>query len=76
MYNAKTEIGVMAKSKESKIVMQISERALKFDGAKRETFLIRACRADPKLYKEVIALIQSINDSGSFMQLEIDETEL
>lgn len=56
--------------------MQISERALKFRCDQREKFLRRVCNGKQSLRKEVDVLIQSIDDSGSFMKLEVDESEV
>ncbi len=54
----------------SKRVLDICDGAVLLSGDAREHYLIKACEGDREVRKQVDNLLQAIEDSGSFMQID------
>jgi len=57
-------------------MLAICDEVLALPSVERADYLARRCAGRPALRAGVESLLQAINDSGQFMKLEIDESEL
>ena len=58
----------MSNMSEDKVILELCDDALLLTGAERAEFLASACRDNPERQAAVEAVLQAIEDSGSFLQ--------
>ena len=60
----------MSDASEDRLVLELCDDALLLTGAARAQFLASACRGNPGRRAAVEAVLQAIEDSGTFLQPE------
>ncbi len=61
---------IVSENRDAKRILELCEKALPLDEEEREVFLNTECAAEPAVRSQVCRLLQAVEDSGSFMQLE------
>lgn len=60
----------MTDPRTSRRVLKICDGAVLLSGDAREHYLIEACNGDGEVREQVDNLLQAVEDSGSFMQID------